>query len=568
MKIDKGHLEYLRYQAKQKFEPVRQSMTECGRWAAPHRVKWLLSQIQGERNNYHIVDPSHLLALRSFVAGFLEGNTSAARPWIRQQAQSPEANKVEENKEWLELFTRRILNALSTSNFYHSAGQTYEDYGTFNTACNWIDELPTRLYFHNPPPGAFYPINNAWGDVVVLVQEKCLNVKALVNQYGRKDKNGNWNWSNFSSRVKKLYEMCNYTVMIEIVQIAYENEDFDPMKPMGKYNRRWLSITYELGGSQGPYYADGMEPVTSPEDANVYLEIKASNRKPFIVARGPTSGNFEYGEKGPTLDALGLIKSLNKKAISKDQALEQMLRPPLQGPANLKKSYVTSAPNSYVPIDALNMAKNQGLRTIFEVNPAIAPLLQDVSDMRQQVDKIYYADYLMYLSRNPKTRTATETTAIVQEQQLIIGPSLQSLDFTFNNPVVDYVAQYVLEKDPYLPPPPPGLAGQFLKTEFISVFAQAQKSADLPSVERYLAAVMNMASVDPGVLQKANFDKACDIYEDRLYLPAGLNNPQSKVDAQRKMMQAQMERQQALQETLPAVAGAVKDLQGAKQQAS
>jgi len=567
MEYKKAHCEYLRYQAKQRFDKVRSTWIDCGKWALPHRTKWLLSQTEGERNNHHIVDPSHILALRSYVAGFLEGNTSANRPWYRIGSGNPEINLVPENHAWLDKFTRRTLVTLSSSNFYHAAGQFYYDFGVFNTGAFYIDEIKGGLFFHNLTPGAYYAINNGYGEAVVLVREFSMTVKALVDTYGKK-KDGKHDWSNFSSNVRKMYEDGNYTSNVDVVHVIKENEYFDPVKPQALLNRRWISLTYEIGGQRGPNYqetaefgAGGIDPLDK-EEGQRYLSVKASKRKPFIIGKSDTSGNFEYGEKGPTLDALGLIKSLNKKAIGKDQALEQMLRPPLQGPANLKKSYITTAPNSYVPLDAQSMATSQGkgLRTIFEVNPAIGSLIQDVSDLRQQIGELYYADYLLYLSRNPKTRTARETDAIVQEQQLVIGPNLQSLNWTFNVPVAEFVMDFVLDEDPYLEPPPDALAGQFIRPEFISVFAQQQKAADLPSVDRYIAMITNVGQVNPKIWDKANLDKLADLYEDRLFLPAGLNNPQAKVDAMREQALAQQKRQRMLEETIPAVAGAAKDM--------
>ena len=185
--------------------------------------------------------------------------------------------------------------------------------------------------------------------------------------------------------------------------------------------------------------------------------------------------------------------------------------------------------------------------------------------MRQQVDKFYFADFLLYLSKNPKTRTARETDAIVEEQQRIIGPNLQSLNTTYNVPVLEWVMDYVLFEDPYLKPIPQELSGQSLKPEFVSVFAQAQKAADLPAVDRYVAMVSNVAQIDPKILQKFNVDKLADIYEDRLYLPAGLNNPQSKVDAMREQAMQAAQRQQTLNETVPAMAKAAKDVSAARQ---
>ena len=274
--------------------------------------------------------------------------------------------------------------------------------------------------------------------------------------------------------------------------------------------------------------------------------------------------NFEFGEDGPTLQALGLIKSLCKKAISKDVAIEKMINPAVQGPANLRKSYVTTQTNRFVPLDPMQ-DKVGGLRPIHEINSQIGPLVSDVDDIRKQIEKLYYADFLLFLSLNPKTRTAEETRAIINEQQLVIGPNLQSLNWTYNDPVVEFVSDWTLDMDPYLEPPPPELQGEFLRTEYISVFAQAQRAADLPALDRYYQMVQNLSQIDPTVLQfKFNAHKFADVYEDRLYIPEGINRDEGEAQALQQQAQAQARRQQAMTEMLPAAATAVKDLSMAR----
>lgn len=557
----KGKCEYLRTQAKEKFNTVKGTWIEAGRWALPHRIQTMLAQSDGQRNNQHIVDSTHVIALRSCVAGFLEGNTSAGRPWYRFQHQDDHINDNPINKSWLDKYTRRTLDTLSRSNFYHAAGAFYYDYHTFNTGAHYIDELKNgTLHFHTLEPGTYYCLNNDLGVADILVREFSLTVKACVDRYGRKVK-GEWDWSNFSSRVKKLYNDGNYSQKIDIVHIVMPNEHFNVSKPIGLLNKPWVSLTYETGGVAGQYYQDGMD--LSPLEPNengeeVYLKVAASKRKPFIVGRSETANNYEYGMKGPTTDALGLIKSLNKKAIGKDIALDQMLNPTVQGPSSLRKSYISTAPKTFIPLDATSAAQG-GLKRVFEINPAIGSLIQDVTDLRDQVEKLYFADYLLYLTRNPKTRTAREVDAVVSEQQLIIGPNLQALNWTYNQPVVEFVAAYVLDEDPYLEPPPPDLQGQVVDIDFISVFAQAQKSADLPSIDRYIAMISNVGQLRPEIWDNANLDKLASLYEDRLFLPEGLNNPASKVAALRKEAQAQMQRQQVM-ENIPAMASAIKDV--------
>lgn len=575
--ITKQRCEYLRHLAKQRFYRAQATWLDAGRWAAPHRIKWMEAQgmAEGMRNNAHIVDATHILALRSFVAGFLEGNTSASRPWVRFATSNEDLNDRPEVHQWLQRYTNRCMEVLSSSNFYYAAGQFYYDYGVFNTGAHYIQERKIGPFYHTLIPGSYYLLNNGINEAVTMVREMSLTVKAIVEQYGRKDADGQIDWTNISDHVRRMYDQGNYTTQWTIVEVCTRNDDFDPTQAVKGFNQPWLCVTYELGGTGGQNYQYATEfsdLFADPKQAATWLQAYGSRRKPFIAGKSDSGANFEYGETGPTLNALGLIKSLNKKAIAKDQAIEQMLRPPLQGPANLRKSYITTAANSFVPVDATSYAQGKGaaLRSIFEVNPAIPALVNDVEDLRGQVNKLYFADYLLYLTQNPKTRTAEETKAVVQEQQLVIGPNLQSLNQTYNIPVIEHIADYVLFDDPYMKqfPIPAALQGQFLRPEFISVFAQAQRAADLPAINQYLDMVERVGQLQPAIWDKANLDKLADLYEDRLFLPVGLNRPQAEVDAKRQQAQAMAQRQQMLQETLPAVAKAAKDAGATQQQGS
>lgn len=562
--------EWLRTQLNQEFYKIRPSWVEAGRWAMPWRIKWMLNEEEGKRNNQHIVDPTHRVALRSYVAGFCEGNTSSTRPWFRYAHPDPEVNKYEENKFWLDSLVSRATQIATSSNLYNILPGGYADFGVFNTFAIWVDEFVKGPHFTLLQPGSYRVMNDSRGIPSILLREFSIPIRTLVKQFGKK-KNGKWDWSNFSPLVKDLYERGDYTTKVNICSITRENEFFNPNKPIAMSNRRWLTLTYET------FVADGSDAPTqmyqnayqsrdnfkNDQEEDTYLEITYHKRKPFFVPRSDSNGLFAYGENGPTFDALGLIKSLNKKAIGKDMALEKMLQPAIQGPASLRKSYITTAPNSYVPLDASSLNQG-GLKSIYEINPAIAAIIQDVGDLRQIVSKIYYEDFLLFLTQNPKTRTKAETDAIVSEQQLVIGPNLNSLNYTLNRPLAEWLAEWTIFEDPYLPPPPPGLQGMSLDPVFISPFAQAQRAADLPSIDRYLTFLQVASQMDPSVLQKGNLDRIADLYEDRLYLPAGVNREQGKVDALREKQAMDMQRQQALTETLPAISQSVKNLKTAQ----
>jgi len=124
-KTTKQHCEYVRHQAKSKFDRVRGTWCDLLRWGMPHKANWILSQTPGERKNQHIVDPTHILALRSCVAGFSEGNTSVSRPWYRIGTRDSDRNDNSEHKSWLQHFTHRTLSYLTSTNYYNAAGNFY-----------------------------------------------------------------------------------------------------------------------------------------------------------------------------------------------------------------------------------------------------------------------------------------------------------------------------------------------------------------------------------------------------------------------------------------------------------
>lgn len=550
--------EIMRQDAKQKFQDVQNDWIEQLLWTVPNRARWMINRNSDVPMGYPIADGTHILAHRSFVAGFMEGNTSASRPWIRYSHPDPDRNLYGPNRTWLDLASRRVHDYLSNSNFYNEAGQFYYDFGAVNTGAHIFKKVGNSLHVWTLMPGSYFVINNALGENETMVREFALHAVALVKRFGKK-KDGDWDWSNFSDRVKRLFDRSDTTVMIECVEVLTRNKNFSSMQPIGGSNRQWVSAIYETGVCTGDGFAQYASDATITNDT--YLEVTYSRRKPFIVGR--SHGSSPYGDQGPTSLSIGLIRSLNKKAISKDIAIEKMLDPTTQGPAHIRKSYLTTQARRHIPLDATSLAQG-GLKTVYEIPQGIVALTSDVEDIRRQVEKFYFADFLLYLTNNPKTRTAEETRAIVQEQQSVIGPNLQTLNWSYNQPIAEYMLDFIIAEDPYMPPPPEDLAGQWINTQFTSVFSSVQRAFDLPQINQYTNQIMGIAQLNPQAWNLINLQKLNQVYEDRYYLPSGLANPKSAVQAMIRQAQEQQQRQQMI-EALPAAASASRDMAQAQQ---
>lgn len=554
--------EIMSQDAKERFNQFRADWVEQLLWTTPKRAMWLLGNDRTENiKGYPIIDPTHILAQRSMVAGFSEGNTSATRPWLRYAHPDTDLNTYEPVRRFLQKASDRALMYLQNSNFYNQAGQFYYDYSSVDTGCHIFKRINGGIHVYTLMPGSYFVIQNALHEPEALIREFSLHAVALVKRFGKKV-DGKWDWSIFSNRVKELYDKSDTNIKIELREIITRNKDFQPEKPVGGRNRQWFSVIYETGVATGSGFAQFINDPTGPDCKN--LEVSYYRTRPFVV--GKQLGDSPYGEIGSTSGAIGAIRSINKKAISKDIALEKLLEPTTQGPGHIRKSYLTTQARKHIPLDATAMTLG-GVKPIYEIRgEGIAAVVGDVADNRQQIEKFYYADFLLYLSNNPKTRTAEETRAIVEERQMVLGPALQTLNWSYNIPISEYMLDFVLNEDPVIGEMdiPEELQGEFIKTEFLSVFAQVQRAFDLPQINQYVSQWLTIAQLNPQAWNNINLNELARIYEDRYYLPVGLNNPQSKVDALMRQAQQQQMRQQMI-EALPAAAQASKNQAEAQQ---
>ena len=542
-------LETIRVGARNKFDLVQKIWLEAGLWTLPYRTTYLISRnIEKQPTSRHITDTTHLESLNIFVSGFLQGNTPSSRDWAKIRTGDLDTDSKPENYNFLTKFTKGVHRALSRSNFYNAVSQVYGDLAVFNSALLYIEEKRDGLHFYCLEPGSYYVVNDDRGRASVLIREYALTVKALVDTFGQHTASGQADWSKFSPNVKHLYDRGHYTYPVGLSNIVKQNENYDYGGPVADFNQPWETITYEIGtGSQGSAtgsasgtYFTGFGATGLGANSNRRVIHRGGlSRKPFVLARGHSTSNFEYGQKGPTTDSLGTIKSLNTKSRSRDNAIHQMLQPAFQGPKGLTNETISSAANRYIGIDNFSLSQGQGLTRVNEIHPGISTLLHDVEDLRQQVRKLYYSDYLVHLLDVQKTRTATETQAVVNEQRIVIGPVLQSMNWTLNDPTMDYVMDYVLFNDPTVGQPPQGLVGSYLKPEYVSLFAQSQHASDLPSIREWLGLIATTAELKPTVLDTMDEDKLSLLFQDRLFIPDGIRRDDSQIAQIRQGRDAQ-----------------------------
>jgi hypothetical protein len=260
--------------------------------------------------------------------------------------------------------------------------------------------------------------------------------------------------------------------------------------------------------------------------ASCYIEINGNEDKvlresgynefPGTIARWHTRGQDIYGN-GPGMKALGSIKQLQHEQFRKAQGIDFMSKPPINLPIEAKGSEVEYVPGgvSY----GLGDASQRGRNLIDMSAMRLDHLLADIVDVRQRINKCFYADLFLMISNMPgvQPRNTHEIAERHEEKLLMLGPVLERLHDELLSPKIDLTFAKVINAG-LLPPPPPEMQGMDLKVEFVSTLAQAQKAVGLGSLDRLLGTVALVAqgSGDLSIWDKVDRDQVVDKYSDML----------------------------------------------------
>lgn len=108
-----------------------------------------------------------------------------------------------------------------------------------------------------------------------------MTVRNIVAKFGRKDADGNIDWSNFSSLVEDQYERGNYETYISVVHLVSPNEDYVPGSPFSK-QKKFSSCYYESGTST---ISDNRNYMQDQLNDDRYLRESGFDYFPVLVPR-------------------------------------------------------------------------------------------------------------------------------------------------------------------------------------------------------------------------------------------------------------------------------------------
>jgi hypothetical protein len=393
----------------------------------------------------------------------------------------------------------------------------------FGTSAKIVVQNFANVIHHYPLTCGEYAIaTNDLGEVDTLYRGFEMTVYQMVRQFGLE---------RCSSQVQNLYNRGSLDVWVPVVHSIEPNEARDPSS-LDPRRMAWRSCYIELGAPEG-----------------VYLRESGFKRFRALVSRWATSGGDIYGNS-PGMVALGDTKQLQQEQLRKSQAIDFMTKPPLQAPSSMKNREVDLFPGGISFVDGAG--PNTGIRSLFDVGLNLDHLLGDIQDVRERINRAFYADLFLMLANNTDSRmTATEVAERHEEKLTMLGPTVERLHNEELQPLIELTFADIVEAG-ILPPPPEELNGQDLQVEFVSMLAQAQRAVATNAVDRFVGNLGAIAQFKPGVLDKFDEDQWAEQYADMLGVDPTLIVADDKVALvrqQRAQQQAAMQRSAVANQT-------------------
>lgn len=507
-----------------------QNWSDLSEYIMPRRSIWLTQSTggiptpnnmsRGKPINNNIVDPTGTYAVRVCAGGLMSGLASPSRPWFKVVPSMRKAQIDSEGRAWLDDIEDRIYTILAGSNFYNSFAQECEDLVVFGTApCVIYEDEKDLIRCYNPVIGEYYLASDATLRVNGLFRTFVMTVEQIVDFFGLEA---------CSDDVKQLWyakgnSLDTERIIGHAIEPNYGIKNTDAGKVPGNFT--WREVYWLYGqGSAKP------------------LSMRGFVEQPFTAARWSTQSNDSYG-RSVGMDVLPDIIQLQVETKRKAEAIEKQVRPPLLASMQLKNQPSSILPGHVTYVDSLG--PGEGMRSIYDVNPDISGMMNDLAAIQQRIQKGFFNDLFLMLEQGNGQMTAYEVAQKVQEKLQVLGPVIEGLLSESLKPKLKRIFG-ILKRRGMIPPPPDSLKNMPLDIEFVSMLALAQKAAATGGLERIAGLIGNMVAVYPQVKDNLDPDAFIREFNDLLGNPQKILFGPEIVQQQRQAAQKQQAAQQAM----------------------
>ena len=515
----------------ERYGVVDPSFRDVAHWLDPARGRYLGQDENGDaRKRAALIDSTPRKALRTVRAGLMSGLSSPARPWFILRASGYE-RPTHAMQVWLDECRRILFEVLAGSNAYASLMYAYGDlslFGCFAGIARFSRE--NVVHVQSFPTGAYVWAESDEGGIDTLHWTMKMTVRQVVERYGLEA---------VSQRVKNQYEANNLNERVDICAAIEPRLTHDPMKP--KYSRNMpVAVYYWEKGERSRLLHEGG------------LEAKSS----IIGPRWETVIGDPWPVSSPGRDMLGDARQLQRQHIDRDTAVQAGYKPPMVGP--VEASQFSYHPGAYNVLSVANMDKGRPV-PIFQGQLNIQHLDAGIQATQSRVMEASFADLFRIASeygvQGLKDVTATGIDQMRDEQLMVLGPVLESVDRGMLAPLVE-TAFHHCQQSGLLPPVPQDMDGVPVTVEFTGILFQAMRAIGIAPTERMIGFAGTVAGIlGPDVLKNLDGDKIVREFGEQIGFSANGFREPDMVEAERKA-EAEAMQQQQMMDAMPQAAQA------------
>lgn len=505
-----------------------QNWSDLAQFIEPRRSIWLTqstggtptpnNMTRGKPINSSIADPTATYAVRVCSSGLMSGLASPSRPWFKVIPSLKGVVIDADGRKWLDDLEDLIYTILAGSNFYNSFAQECEDLVVFGTApvITYEDEKDL-LRCYNPAVGEYFLSSGATLRVDGLYRNFVMTVAQIVDFFGI---------DSCPLDIVKMWQekgsnLEQERIIAHSIEPNFGLNGSDIGKIPGKF--AWREVYWVYGsGSEKP------------------LSMRGFVDQPFTASRWSTQSNDAYG-RSVGMDVLPDVIQLQVETLRKAEAIEKQVRPPMVASMELKNQPSSILPGHVTYVQ--NLGPGSGMRPMYEVNPDIRGMMEDLAAIQQRIKVGFFNDLFLMLEQNNigDRKTAYEVAQKMQEKLNVLGPVIENIIVESLKPRLKRVFG-IIQRKGMMPEMPESLKGVPMDVEFISMLALAQKAAATGGIERLVGLVGNMVAVFPEAKDNVNADEVIRVMNDLL------GNPQKILFGENEVMATRQQHQQAMQQ--------------------
>jgi len=483
-------------------------------YVMPRKADVVTLRTRGEKRTEVLFDSTAITA-NNLLAASLQGTlTSPSLPWFSIKLRDEELNEDRDVQLWLEDTARRMYDTFNETNFNTEVHEMYLDLCSIGTAALFVEEGSKGfdtdgIHFNCLHIAEYYIQESIDGKVDTLYRKYKLTARQAVQEFG---------FDNVGEKIQTASKE----------RPDHKFNFIHAVEPTADYERSTGKSATKLK----------FHSCHVCEEDKMVVRTGGYNEFPYLVPRWSKATGEIFG-RSPSFNALPDIKTLNKAVEIGLKAWAKAIDPPLlvQDDGVIGRVRMTPA--------GITVIRNDGAVKPLQIgtNWQITDLKEN--QLRTAIRQAYYSDQLQ-LQEGPQM-TATEVQVRYELMQRLLGPTLGRFQSEFLNPLIERVFG-IMYRAGALMQEPEIIKGTKIDVEYLGPLARSQRMEESVAIERLYSLAMNIAQIDPAIMDNIDHDEAVRLRGKLLGVPKTVLRGKDDVDNMRTMRAEQAQMAQMAQE--------------------